>query len=178
MCTYQETLIVLKCDNFFTDGRNAALFWALHGYLVPTNKVVKKDMVTGKKTTTKFTIKDSQESVLFLGKNQQEIEDRINHLTKTNLSIQPSIYCIGKDIFSIEDICVIFEDIRFKFSNILRALDICFKIIYVFDLEFPAESLIFYSFIETYFFKFKLTNNTNSKVHILCEYLSTDQPTQ
>lgn len=178
MCTYKETFIDLKCDYFFTDGQNAALFWALHGYLAPTNKVVRKDMITGKKTTTKFTIKDSQESVVFLGRTQQEIEERIIHLKKTNLSIQPSIYCVGKDIFSIEDIFIMFEDIRFKFKNILRALDICFKIIYLFDLEFPAESLIFYSFIETYFYKFKPTNATNSKVHILCEYLSTDLPSQ
>lgn len=134
-------------------------------------------MVTGKRTTTKFTIKDSQESVLFLGKNQQEIEERLHHLKKTNTSIQPSVYCIGEDIFSVEDICVIFDDIRFKFTNILRALDICFKIIYLFDLEFPAESLTFFSFIEIYFFKLKSTNNVNTKVHILCEYL-TDNSTQ
>ncbi|KAJ8963595.1 hypothetical protein NQ314_005494 [Rhamnusium bicolor] len=133
-------------------------------------------MATGKKTTTKFTIKDSQESVLFLGTNQQEIEDRIDHLKKRNVSIQPFVYCIGKDIFSVEDICVIFDDIRFKFSNVLRALDICFKIIYLFDLEFPAESVVFILFIEICFFKFK-SAITNSKVHILCEYLA-DQSTQ
>lgn len=156
---------------FFTDGRNAALLWALHGYLVPTSKIVKRDIATGKKTTTKFTIKDSQESVLFLSSNLQEIEDRLNHLNKTNISIQPSIYCVGEDILLIEDIYLIFDNIRFKFTNVLKAFDICFKIIYLFDLEFPPESILFYSFIEMYFFKFKSMNTTNSKVHVLCEYL-------
>ncbi|KAJ8943559.1 hypothetical protein NQ314_009713 [Rhamnusium bicolor] len=47
----------------FNYGRNAALVWALHGYLVPTTKIIKKDSATGKKSTTKFTIKGSQESV-------------------------------------------------------------------------------------------------------------------
>nr|CAI5852590.1 unnamed protein product [Callosobruchus analis] len=85
------------------NGRNAAVLWALHGYLVPKNRVVKKG-VTGKKTTTKFAIKDSQESVLFVGPNQHEIEERINRLRATNVSDQPSLYCIGKDIFSIDDL--------------------------------------------------------------------------
>nr|CAI5838368.1 unnamed protein product [Callosobruchus analis] len=86
------------------DGRNAAVIWALHGLLVPTNIVLKK-YVTGKNTTTKFTVKDSQESVLFVGQNQQEIEEGINHLRATNMSIQPSLYSTGRGIFSMEEIC-------------------------------------------------------------------------
>lgn len=102
----------------FTDGRSAALIWALHGYFVPTTKIIKKD-VTGKKATAKFTIKDAQES------------------------IQPSVYCVGDSIFSFNDIFIKFDNYRFTFKNILRALDICFKIIYLFDLEFPLESVVF-----------------------------------
>nr|CAI5834853.1 unnamed protein product [Callosobruchus analis] len=60
----------------------------------------------------KFTIKDSQESVLFLGQNQQEIEERINHLRATNVSIPLSLYCIGRDIFSTEDVCGFFIQIK------------------------------------------------------------------
>nr|CAI5856650.1 unnamed protein product [Callosobruchus analis] len=155
----------LRCYLFFTDGHNAAVLWALHGYIVPTNRVVKRG-VTDKKTTTKHTIKDSQKSVLCVGQNQQEVEERINHLRATNVSIQPALYCLGRDIFSIEDVCVIFDNIRYKFSSILEALDICFKIMYLFDLGFPTESQILYSFIEINFFKFRPTNNANSKVQV------------
>lgn len=65
-----------------TDARNAALFWALHGYFVPINKIVKKDAATGKNATTKFTIKDSQESFMFIGKCHQEVEDHSLYLKK------------------------------------------------------------------------------------------------
>nr|CAI5837306.1 unnamed protein product [Callosobruchus analis] len=86
----------------------------------------------------KFIIKDSQESGLFVGQNQQEIEKRIIYIRATNVSIQPSLYCIGRDIFSIEDVCVIFDNIRYKFSSILKASDTCFKIMYLFDHEFST----------------------------------------
>lgn len=154
----------------FTDGRSAALIWALHGYFVPTTKIIKKD-VTGKKATAKFTIKDAQESVIFVGASLQEIEDRIHHLQRAKSSIQPSVYCVGDSIFSFNDIFIKFDNYRFTFKNILRALDICFKIIYLFDLEFPLESVMFFNFVETYFYKFQPTKKY-PKVQILIEYLS------
>lgn len=42
---------------FACGHHHAAVLWALHGYLVPTGKAIKKD-VTGKKHTTKYTIQD------------------------------------------------------------------------------------------------------------------------
>ncbi|XP_050507566.1 uncharacterized protein LOC126885178 [Diabrotica virgifera virgifera] len=77
------------------NGKNAAIFWALHGYFVPTKLVVtKKDE---RKTNTKYTIKDSQESFLFIGKTQQEVEDHLLHLKDRNISIQPFLCCVGED---------------------------------------------------------------------------------
>ncbi|XP_055903501.1 uncharacterized protein LOC129939494 [Eupeodes corollae] len=43
--------------------RNATIMWSLHGYYIPSQKSVRKDRF-GKKSTTKYTIKDSQESFL------------------------------------------------------------------------------------------------------------------
>nr|CAI5819708.1 unnamed protein product [Callosobruchus analis] len=53
------------------------------------------------------------ESVLFVGQDQREIEESNNHLRARNVSIQPSLNCIGRDIFSIEDECVMFDNIRY-----------------------------------------------------------------
>lgn len=154
---------------FFSDCRNAALLWALHGYFVPTTKFVRKTDA-GKNITTKFTIKDSQESFLFIAKCTQQIEDHIDHLRKSKKYIQPFIYCIGENIFSFQEIFIYFDDIRYKFFNILRAVDICFKIIYVFNLDFPPEAIMFYTFLESHFFQFK-TQQCFPKVSILSEYL-------
>jgi len=137
---------------------------------VPTNKIIRIDPVTGKKSTIKFTIKDSQESVLFVGETQQVVEDYIAHIKKSKVSVQPSLFCVGKDIFSITDIFLYTEGVRYKFNSLLKALDICFKCIYLFDFKFPEESIMYYSFIECFFYNFKCTKSF-AKVHIMLEYL-------
>jgi len=152
------------------DGRDAALIWALQGYFVPTNKIIRIDPKTNKKVTTKFTIKDSQESVIFVGETQQAIEDHIEHIRKTKISVQPSLYCVGEDIFTIKDIFLHIEGVRYNFKSALKALDTCFKSMYLFDMQFPEESNMFYTFLECFFYNFKGTRSY-SKVHILLEYL-------
>lgn len=119
--------------------------------MVPTNKIVRKDII-GKNTTTKFTITDSQESFLFLGRSIQEVEDHISYLKEKKKIVQPFVYCVGESIFILESIGLFFDDIRYQFFHILRAVDTSFKIIYIFNLQFPPESIITWSFIEQYFF--------------------------
>ncbi|KAK4886450.1 hypothetical protein RN001_002721 [Aquatica leii] len=150
------------------NGKNAAIFWALHGYFVPTKLIVVKKH--GKKINTRYTIKDSQESFIFMGKSQQNVKDHILHMKSMKTSIQPFICCVGEDILNIGNITVYFDDIRYNFKNFIRAVDICFKIIYLFDLEFPPACLTFYSFIECFLYNFK-SKNLTSKVHILSDTL-------
>lgn len=154
----------------FIDGKNAALLWAFHGYFVPTKKIVvrKED---GKKAVTKFTIKGSQESVLFLGANLQQVEDHISHLVKTSVNLQPFIYVTGKDIYNIEQIGIYFNSYRYMCNNVIRAFDIIFKIIYLFNLEFPKQSEMFYNFMESCIYKMKNTKPSYPKVSIISEIL-------
>lgn len=100
-----------------------------------------------------------------MAKSMQEVEDHLVHLKGIKKSIQPFIYWIGENILQIKDIGVYFDDIRYKFKNVLRAVDICFKIIYLFDLKFPEESVTFYSFLESFFYDFK-PKHVTPKVHI------------
>lgn len=144
--------------------------WALHGYFVLTTKKIKIDPLTGKKITIKFTITDSQESVIFVGETQQAIEDHIEFLKKTNVTVHPTIFCVGKDIFSITNIFLYVEGIRYQFNSVIKALDICFKAIYLFDFQFPEESNMFYTFLELFFYNFN-GNKNYTKVHIFLEYL-------
>lgn len=155
---------------YVLDGRDAALILALHGYFVPTNKIIRVASKTNKKVTTKFTIKDSQESVIFVGETQQSIEDHIEHIRKTKTSVQPSLFCVGDDIFTIKDIFLYIETVRYNFKSTLKALDICFKSMYLIGMEFPEESSMFYTFLECLFYNFKDTRSY-SKVHIILEYL-------
>lgn len=137
--------------------------------MVPTQKVVKKNS-TGQKSIIKFTIRDSQESFVYVGKSHQEIEDHLMYLKNKKECIQPFILCIGEDISKIVDIYVYFDDIKYSVNSFLRAVDIVFKTFYVFNLSFPIESSMFWNFIESNFFEIK-SNNSFSKVHVLMETL-------
>lgn len=156
--------------SFFSDGKYGATLWAIHGYLVPSAKSYEKR--NGKTTCTKYTIKDSQESFLFCAKTQQEVEEHIKHLKMRKNAIQPFILCTGDDITEIKNICVYFDDVRYKFFHIIKAVDICLKIIYLFNLDFPPESKMFWNFIEKAFYEHRNAIFESPKVHIFCEYLS------
>lgn len=81
--------------------------------------------------------------------------------------------CVGDGITDIQEIFVYFDNIMYKFVNIVRAVDICFKTIYLFNLDFPTESIMFWSFIELHNYKMK-GGTTYPKSFILSEAL-TDQ---
>lgn len=146
------------------------MLWALHGYFVPTNKVVKKSSQGGKEVI-KYTIKDSQESFLYLANSNQEIQEHLHFLKARKEHIQPFILCtFGDEITDIQEILLYFDETIYKFINMLRAVDICFKIIYLFNLDFPKESIMFWSFIELHYFKMKGTTSY-PKAFILSEAL-------
>ena len=63
------------------------------------------------------------------------------------------------------------EGVRYQFKSVLKAFDICFKTIYLFEFQFPQEGHMFYTFIESFFYNFKPTNNNYCKVHIIFDYL-------
>ncbi|XP_031340791.1 uncharacterized protein LOC116168916 [Photinus pyralis] len=162
---------LLKNDAVPEKCRDAVILWSLHAYLCPTKKVVKKD-INGKKNTIKFTIKDSQDSFVFVGKSHQELEDHLLHLKQLKNNIQPFILVVGENINNFKEMYVYFDDLRYTFTSFLRAVDICFKIFFVFNLDFPVECSTFWSFVGHYFYEIESVNCT-SKIHVLSEEMRT-----
>ncbi|KAJ8951760.1 hypothetical protein NQ318_012611 [Aromia moschata] len=91
------------------NSRNATILWSIHGYLVPTNRTLRRDQ-TGKKSVIKFTIKDSQESFMFLGASYQVLENHLEYLSTRKSSIQPFIVLVGDDITSVKEIFLLIEE--------------------------------------------------------------------
>lgn len=149
---------------FFTDCRDACILWALHGYFVPNQKIVRKDK-TGRKTTTRYTIKDSQDSFVFIARTVQAVEDHIRFLNDRGENVQPFIVVIGEDILTFNEIFVMFDGVKFPMVSFLRATDVCFKLFYVFNLKYPIPSTIFWSFIQCLYFG--KSKSLTSKAHIL-----------
>ncbi|XP_037929598.1 uncharacterized protein LOC119664116 [Teleopsis dalmanni] len=84
-----SVLLKKLTDDVVAKGDTSYIFttlWCLHEYLFPTGRVVQKDN-TGKKITRRFTIKDSQESVCFVGQSVQQLEQFISFQKSRNLNI-------------------------------------------------------------------------------------------
>lgn len=154
---------------FHIDSRDAIIFWALHGYLVPTGKLIQKTN-DGRSTTTRFTIKDSQDAFMYIGDNLESIENYWKQQKEKQKHGQPLILCTGSDIQNIKEIYVYFDNVKYYFNNFLKAVDICVKICFVFNIKFPFEAEMFWSFVNIHFFKMKAERN-GPKVHILSELL-------
>lgn len=108
-----------------------------------------------KKEFSRYTIKDSQNAFLYIAETLNQLEEHINYQKFKKGSIQPFIYAIGSPL-QPKNIGLFFDDIRYQFKTVLKAVDILFQIFYVFNLEFPLQCKIFYSFIELFFDLIKL----------------------
>jgi hypothetical protein len=54
--------------------------------------------------------------------------------------VQPFIIIVGPSLREIDSYYVVVDDVFYKLDNILKSIDICFKIFMVLDAEYPTES--------------------------------------
>ncbi|XP_067614458.1 uncharacterized protein [Eurosta solidaginis] len=95
-------------ENLNKTSQEACLLWALHGCLVPWQKIIRKG-VDGKKQVTRFTIKDSQNAFVMICPSIEALEESIRVLTEEKTLIQPFIIIIGKDIKNVNEIFFYFD---------------------------------------------------------------------
>ncbi|KAF0721282.1 Uncharacterized protein FWK35_00028828, partial [Aphis craccivora] len=137
-------------SNISENGKHTVFFYLLHGLLVPTAKKMTKDH-TGKKSIIKYSIKDSQNSFMVFKNSVPEMEDYIISRRNENVPIQPFIIICGTT-FKPKEIIIFFDCIKYKMFSFISAIDICFKIFHIFNLEYPVESYIVWLFIQKYFY--------------------------
>lgn len=152
----------------FLDGKNTVLFYLLHAIFVPTSKKVTRDD-KGKKSLVKYSIKDSQNSFMVFKHSVCEMEEYIKCLSKENNPIQPFILLVGTPI-DPKEILVFFDTIKYKVFSIVHAIDLCFKVFHLFNLEYPSQSCTVWLFIQKYLFS--LTTKFDKPCHILGQILS------
>lgn len=142
----------------------------LHSLLPPTVKhAVKAD--NNKKQIIKSTIKDSQDSffihVNVINDFDRKIDIYRNILINRKETLQPLIVGIGNDLLTLTEFIVFYDDIKYKFTNFIAALDCCFKIFYVLNLRHPKDSYNFWLFIQKYFYEIELPEDKVSP-SVLC----------
>lgn len=131
----------------------------MHSILVPSTKVF--NITNGKKICTRFSIRDSQRSFIIDGNTVAGCEEELLKKYETKTQIQPLILISGS-ILEPKEIVIYFEGIKYRIHSALKAIDICFKIFFVFNLEYPKESLLVWSFIQKYFYNIFTNTDFNS----------------
>lgn len=144
----------------FSEAKTFATFWFLH-YIFPPQQKTKIDD-TGTKNKKKYSIPDSQDSFAVMAETCDEMDVKIKLLKLQRKCIQPKLLIVG-DLSNIKKISVYFDDLVYQFLSILDAIDLLFKIFYVFNLQYPEESEIFYNFIQNIFYEIP-TNKEFMKV--------------
>lgn len=168
---YSEIIYLIDiylCMFNFSDETNTVLFYLLHAIFVPTSKKVTRDH-NGKVNQVKHSIKDSQNSFMVFKNSVCEIEEYITQRRNEKNPIQPFILIVGSPMHPRE-IIVFFDCIKYKVFSILHAIDVCFKLIHLFNLEYPTESSIVWLFIQKYFYN--LNTKFDKPCHTLGQILS------
>ncbi|KAI8122559.1 hypothetical protein CVS40_6689 [Lucilia cuprina] len=144
---------LLELDAHNEESKTFAVLWYLH-YIFPPNQKVNTDP-SGSKIRKKFSIADSQNGFAILADSSQELETKIKLLQLQNRCIQPKLLIVGQ-LTNIKSINIYLDNIRYPFCNILKAFDILFKLFFVFNLQYPEESELFYNFIQNCFYDIPL----------------------
>lgn len=134
---------------FLADIHNMQICRLMHYVLKPSNKV---KLANGK--FWKMSISDSIESFLVEVLDSSYVPKKINLVKEfciwKNLKLQPFIIFVNS---TIPQFCVVYDGIFYSFNNFLVALDVCFKIFFIFNLEYPKQSYKFWLFIQNFFYK-------------------------
>ncbi|XP_019893199.1 uncharacterized protein LOC109613118 [Musca domestica] len=145
--------------------------WCLHSYLHPTSRFVRRD-ANGNKNIQRFTVKDSQESFLYVDLTIQGLEKHIESLLQRGESIQPFILAVGDSTFSTIEQCFVYLDGNLiAFESFLKALDVCFKSFHLFNLKYPKASDPFWTFVEAYFYDIDTGSKKSYKINTLLQEL-------
>lgn len=111
-----------------------------------TNKVWKvsiQDSVSSFHTTL--------EDWCLLGNVVEKIQEKSHEY---GINIQPMIFSCEKGEFTY---AVKLDDIFYRSSSFIECLDACFKLFFVFDLDYPIQSKKFWEFIQLFFYEIGTT---------------------
>ncbi|XP_075148179.1 uncharacterized protein LOC142222103 [Haematobia irritans] len=145
------------------------VFWYLHNLFPPQLTVITD--VDGEKRKKKFSILDSQNSFALIAKTHDEVEHKLKILKSKKTKLQPLLIVYG-DVHKIDKIYIYLDGIRYPSLKVLTALNLLYKIYFVFNIEFPKESEIYFNFIQSFFFDMKLEKNIPKVISIKDEILN------
>ncbi|XP_037727820.1 uncharacterized protein LOC119558375 [Drosophila subpulchrella] len=160
----QQGKILLKSLESNGEDIQTTLIWlAIHSVLVPTSRT-KAD---GDSKTFKHTIADSRGRFLVWKATVGELQTHLKNLTENCYSgkqkLQPFICSVGTSPFYLTEFSVYLSGVFYRMPNLLRSIEVCFKIFFVLNLEYPPECTLVWSLIQQHFYEIHLKSDKKSK---------------
>ena len=87
-------------------------------------------------------------------------------MVKINTSVQPYILAVGPTWDNISHSHIIVDKVLYTCTNVVEAVDLCFKLFHVFHSEYPPESKHVWQLIQQGFYKLFLKDDVNQKTII------------
>lgn len=145
----------------------------LHSLYLPTTKKVTLDD-QGKKSTIKYSIKDSQHSFIIIAQTAVEVEIILEKLINQRNSIQLCILIVGS-LLNPKQILINIDNVKYKVFSSFKAVDICFKIFHVFNLEYPIQCNNVWLFLQIYDYEISTKYDRScSLIRQICSELDTN----
>lgn len=128
------------------------------------------------KKSRKVTIQEAMDSFILHIRSSANLQEGIVNLrqrfSRENITLQPIIVVVGNTVSSVDEFFVYLDGIKFKFSSFLVALDVCFKVFQIFDLQYPIYCRGVWLFIQKFFFEIETKyDDDQPKVIGLISYL-------
>lgn len=141
--------------------------------LQPTRITLKSN--GGTKRFWKPSISEAQETIVVVIKTVSDFyrvtENQRQKYASYKLNIQPLMVCIGEDLATIKEFYVVYDNIKYKLPNFLKAFDVLFKLFHVFNFECPLASNVAWTFIQKHLYRISTPyDRVNSNLKNLLEH--------
>lgn len=87
-------------------------------------------------------------------------EVRRKRVAELGITLQPFIIALGPSTGNITDLFISANNTLYKVPSALKAIDLCFKIFHVFDIEYPIESAHIWLLIQRFLYGYASASDT------------------
>ncbi|XP_024883588.1 uncharacterized protein LOC112462188 [Temnothorax curvispinosus] len=150
--TFAKQLEEIQLYKEGDEHRDAALLFLIP-VLCPSNARLR---ISGGNKIWRPTIAESMDAFICHIKIPGELEKvkrrRQERAAKLKDTVQPYIIVIGPQLTAIEAFYIIIDDIMYKMENVLKAVDILYKIFQVLNVKYPPACEQVWLFIQKYIY--------------------------
>ena len=102
------------------------------------------------------------------------IEADKNACIKHNIPRQPHVMIMGDTLIAASHYYVVFDDHMYQMDSLIKAVDICFKVFFIFNLEYPTACADMWVIFQKSFFGINTPYDGSSpRVKDLCGFFQT-----